>query len=250
MGLDISGVIIDKDLTGLSEVESLLNRKLSYLKDVTLEECLENFKDEDVCDILCVDGKTLITMPIDFGARQIGLAEHKVCSFVFSQLEKLYGACYTDNETEVYSFLSENKKILSQSGHLEDLSDLKPKDQVKKLVELVAKRELESFYNESKSVICKRYKFEEVKEKSPLHDEHDQKIEVAANRNDDDSDLESEALPLSTLIMLVCFFIPFVGPIYYIVFDKDRHHNSVVALWISLVGFIVYLLLGFLIWGR
>lgn len=250
MGLDVSGVIIDRSYDDPSEFGQLLNLKLSFIEEVTLDECLENFKDENVCDVYIKDGKTLVMLPLDYGSRTVKIPNQKVCSFVYSELGKIYGASYTDNEEVVYSFLSENKKFKHLSGDFDGIRDLKAKDQVKRMIEIVAGRQIFDLSEDVKG-LCRRYRILNVEEAmsddESSNDIENQRIETAAKRLDDDSESENEALPLSTLIMLVCFFIPFVGPIYYVIFDKERHHNSVVALWISLAGLIAYILLGMII---
>ena len=99
MGLNISGVVIDKNYkNNLTELETILGQKLVFEKEVIFEEALENWKEDSYCDIYFSEKGTFVLLSMEIGGFDFYAKDQIVFSFVLSEMTMMFCVNYTQND--------------------------------------------------------------------------------------------------------------------------------------------------------
>lgn len=161
MGLNISGVIIDRNYkNNLAELETIIGQKLEFEKEIIFEEAIKSWKEEDYCDIYFSDDATFILLSMQTGGFDFYAKDQIVFSFVLSEMTMLFTVNYTQNGTLIRS-ITESEEMSESEG--EPFEFEKEYDDTSGLIyHLIEKTLQESFDDIDLETKCLRYSFEEM----------------------------------------------------------------------------------------
>ena len=170
MGLNISGIVIDKNYkNNLLALETILGEKLVFEKEVIFEEALENWKGENYCDIYFSKKGTFVLVSMEIGGFDFYAKDQIAFSFVLSEMTMMFCVNYTQND-ELKRSIMESDELNENTGEPFDFEN--SDDDVSSLIYHLIETTLgESFDDIDLEAKCLRYSFQEVKEeKSTISD--------------------------------------------------------------------------------
>ena len=164
MGLNISGLVIDKNYTNkLSELETILGEKLTFEKEVTFEEASENWKGDTYCDVYFSEEGTLVFLSMERGGFEFYPKKQKAFSFVLSEMIMMFSVNYVENGFKIRSFMETESEILENEGEPFDF-ELQQEDKSELIYHLIEETLGESFDEIDVEARCLRYTFKQVEE--------------------------------------------------------------------------------------
>ncbi|MET4084185.1 hypothetical protein ABIB40_004159 [Pedobacter sp. UYP30] len=116
MGFNIAGLIINKKIEREQELESFLENKLHYVKDVEFEDATSSSKDENTIDVLQTENGTLIITEMG-QIYDLTNIQSEVVQFIVSDVSDTY-------YFEKYSNGNLDRKFISSQGEIaEDIGE-------------------------------------------------------------------------------------------------------------------------------
>jgi hypothetical protein len=166
MGLNISGVVIDKNYkNNLTELESILGQKLVFEKEVVFEEALENWKEDSYCDIYFSEKGTFVIVSMEIGGFDFYAKDQIAFSFVLSEMTMMFCVNYTQNN-ELKRSIMESEELNENTGEAFEF-EKSEHDKSSLIYHLIENTLCESFDNIDLEAKCFRYTFQEIeREKS------------------------------------------------------------------------------------
>ncbi|MGB1037360.1 MAG: hypothetical protein ACPGYY_01855 [Bacteroidia bacterium] len=158
MGLNISGIVIDKNYeNSLTELETILDQKLVFEKEITFEDSLESWKEDTYCDVYFSKKGTFILTSMDMGGFEFYADNQTILSFILSEMTMMFTINYTKNNELIRSIM-ESEEMNEDVGKPFDFE--KDEDDKSELIyHLIEKTLGESFYDIDIEVKCFRYSF-------------------------------------------------------------------------------------------
>ena len=158
MGLNISGLIIDKNYeNNLTELESIIGEELVFEKEVTFEETLESWKEDTYCDIYFSKNGTFVLLSMETGGFAFYTENQIAFSFVLSEMTMMFTVNYTKNN-ELLRYIMESEEMNEAEG--ESLAFEKNEDDISGLIDHLIEKTLgETFDDIDLEAKCFRYSF-------------------------------------------------------------------------------------------
>lgn len=171
MGLNISGVVIDKNYKeNLEELEAVLGQKLVFEKELLFEEALENWKEDSYCDIYFSDKGTFVLLSMEIGGFEFFAKDKIAFSFVLSEMTMMFCINYTKNN-EILRSIMESEEMNEDKGEPFEF-EKEDEDKSNLIYHLIEKTLGESFFDIHLEAKCLRFSFKEVKEEDLLSENH------------------------------------------------------------------------------
>lgn len=163
MGLNISGLVIDKNYeNNIAELESVIEQKLIFEKEVTFEETLESWKEDTYCDVYFSKNGTLVLLSMEMGGFDFHAKNQTAFSFVLSEMTMMFTINYTKNDELIRSIV-ESEEMNEDEG--EPFEFEKNEDDKSELIyHLIEKTLGESFDDIDLGAKCFRYSFKQEEE--------------------------------------------------------------------------------------
>ena len=160
MGLNISGLIIDKNYTNrISDLESILGEKLIYEKDVIFEEAIESWKEDSYCDIYYSDKGTLVLLSMELGGFEFYAKNQNAFSFVLSEMTMMFSINYVKNGQLIRTIMETEDGIQENEGQPFEF-EKNEDDNSEVIYHLFEKTLGESFDDIDLESKCVRYSFQ------------------------------------------------------------------------------------------
>lgn len=184
MGLNISGLVIDKNYkNNLTELESVFEQKMIFEKEVDYEDAIENWKEEDYCDIFYSKNGTIIMLSMITGGFDFNVKDQTAFSFVLSEMTGMYCVNYTQNEELIRSIMETQEEYEEDGEPLDFESEDTSLEEF--IYHLIEKTLGESFYNIPVDAKWERYSFQIMEDSDEGINEVNEEEEV-----DDDDEVE------------------------------------------------------------
>lgn len=165
MGLNISGIVIDKNYKdNLTELESILGEKLYFEKEVIFEEACENWKEDNYCDIYYSEKGTLVFLSMERGGFEFYVANQDSFSFVLSEMTMMFSVNYVKNGNLIRTILETEGEVMENEGVSLDFEKDK-EDNSALIFHLLDKTLGESFDRIDLEAKCSRYSFKPIEGK-------------------------------------------------------------------------------------
>lgn len=119
MGLNISGIVINKNLEGnTDQLSKILNLNLEFDREIDFETASENWKEEGFIDVYFSENGTLI-----FANEDLCLGEGyaypgaNILTFASSETSMAFNFSYTENNEIIRSKLEVNGEVIDEYGN-------------------------------------------------------------------------------------------------------------------------------------
>lgn len=162
MGLNISGIVIDKNYSdNLSELESIIGEKLLFEKEVIFEDTCDSFKEDGYCDIFFSKKGTFVLLTMEKGGFEFYAKNQNVFSFVLSEMTMTFCINYVKNGENIRTIMEAEGEVMENEGvpfEFEKEED----DKAEIIYHLIEKTLGESFHEIELDAKCLRYSFIET----------------------------------------------------------------------------------------
>jgi hypothetical protein len=185
MGFNISGLVIDKNYkNSIAELESILEEKMIFEKEVTFEEASENWKGDKYCDVYFSEEGTLVFLSIESGGYELYPKKQNAFSFVLSEMMMMFAINYVENGFNIRAYMETEGEILENEGEPFDF-EAQQEDKSELIYHLIEEILGKSFHDVDLDAVCYRYKFSSVEEPKIIIDEEKNEVpkSVVVERN-------------------------------------------------------------------
>jgi len=164
MGLNISGIVIDKNYSeNISELESIIGEKLVFQKEVMFEDTCESFKEDGYCDIYFSKKGTFVLLTMEKGGFEFCAKNQDVFSFVLSEMTMTFCINYVKNGENIRTIMEAEDEIMENEGvPFEFEKDENDNSEI--IYHLIEKTLGESFHEIELDAKCLRYTFKQEKQ--------------------------------------------------------------------------------------
>ncbi|MDO7171477.1 hypothetical protein [Mariniflexile sp. AS56] len=161
MGLNISGIVIDKDYSeNISELEAIIGEKLLFEKEVMFVDSCESFKEDGHCDIFYSEKGTFILLTMEKGGLEFYVKNQNIFSFVLSEMTMTFCINYVKNGKNIRTIIEAEDKIMENEGTPFDF-EKNEDDKPELIYHLIEKTLGESFHEIALDAKCLRYTFKQ-----------------------------------------------------------------------------------------
>lgn len=161
MGLNITGVAINKKITTVSELESFLRLQMTFDKEIVFEEARSaRYKNEDECDVFYNDNSTTIFFSSPQELRNIGYSfdNCQITTFTSSETAMYFRLDVYKNMQNIRS-LRENEGDRSKDEGDKFENELANDDGSEVIYKAISNTINEDFWEIDLGTKCHRYKW-------------------------------------------------------------------------------------------
>lgn len=117
MGLNISGIVINKNLEdNLAELSEILKLKLSFDKEIDFETATQNDKDESILDVYYTEKGTIAFAHIDSIAEENKYPKVKVLTFLVEDAALKFSFNYAENNRSTRYLMELEGELIDDDG--------------------------------------------------------------------------------------------------------------------------------------
>ena len=117
MGFNIAGIVINKNYDNkIEELGNSLGLNLTFQNEITYEDAVSNWKDEDICDIYFAENATILYLSMGLCGSEYKVENQNVLSFCYSETSMAFSFNYCEGQNHLRSIMEHNGDVIDESG--------------------------------------------------------------------------------------------------------------------------------------